>query len=67
MRDHRPTATDELIQASKLKQIQEHAKAILLINRQLQDILPKGLKPKCAPPMCAVAIWCLKQPAQRSK
>ncbi|EOX1768816.1 DUF721 domain-containing protein [Vibrio cholerae] len=44
MRDHRPTATDELIQASKLKQIQEHAKAILLINRQLQDILPKGLK-----------------------
>lgn len=45
MRDHRPTATDELIQASKLKQIQEHAKAILLINRQLQDILPKGLKP----------------------
>ncbi len=51
MRDHRPTATDELIQASKLKQIQEHAKAILLINRQLQEILPKGLKPKCAPPM----------------
>lgn len=45
MRDHRPTATDELIQASKLKQIQEHAKAILLINRQLQDILPKGLNP----------------------
>ncbi|QXC57988.1 DUF721 domain-containing protein [Vibrio mimicus] len=44
MRDHRPTATDELIQASKLKQIQEHAKAILQINRQLQDILPKGLK-----------------------
>ncbi|MBO1365865.1 DUF721 domain-containing protein [Vibrio cholerae] len=44
MRDHRPTATDELIQASKLKQIQEHAKAILLINRQLQEILPKGLK-----------------------
>ncbi|MDE1515169.1 DUF721 domain-containing protein [Vibrio sp. dsl-7] len=44
MRDHRPTATDELIQASKLKQIQDHAKAILLINRQLQEILPKGLK-----------------------
>ncbi|QYO70509.1 DUF721 domain-containing protein [Vibrio cholerae] len=44
MRDHRPTATDELIQASKLKQIQEHAKAILLINRQLQEILSKGLK-----------------------
>ncbi|SYZ80582.1 Protein of uncharacterised function (DUF721) [Vibrio paracholerae] len=44
MRDHRPTATDELIQASKLKQIQEHAKAILHINRQLQEILPKGLK-----------------------
>lgn len=44
MRDHRPTTTDELIQASKLKQIQEHAKAILLINRQLQEILPKGLK-----------------------
>ncbi|MGL4829851.1 MAG: DUF721 domain-containing protein [Vibrio sp.] len=44
MRDHRPTATDELIQASKLKQIQEHAKAILQINRQLQDILPRGLK-----------------------
>lgn len=44
MRDHRPTATDELIQASKLKQIQEHAKAILQINRQLQEILPKGLK-----------------------
>ncbi|MGL4380322.1 MAG: DUF721 domain-containing protein [Vibrio sp.] len=44
MRDHRPTATDELIQASKLKQIQDHAKAILLINRQLQEMLPKGLK-----------------------
>ncbi len=44
MRDHRPTATDDLIQASKLKQIQEHAKAILQINRQLQEILPKGLK-----------------------
>ncbi|ENM5744787.1 DUF721 domain-containing protein [Vibrio mimicus] len=44
MRDHRPTATDKLIQASKLKQIQEHAKAILLINRQLQEMLPKGLK-----------------------
>lgn len=53
MRDHRPTATDELIQASKLKQIQEHAKAILLINRQLQDILPKGLKNPSARRQCA--------------
>lgn len=42
MRDHRPTNTEELIDASRLSQLQEHAKEILQLNQLLKTLLPRG-------------------------
>ncbi|QXO16911.1 DUF721 domain-containing protein [Vibrio ostreae] len=42
MRDHRPTNTEELLEASRLKQVQEHAKEILQLNQILTTLLPRG-------------------------
>ena len=42
MRDHRPTATTELIDGSRFKKLQEHAGEILMINQALKQILPRG-------------------------
>jgi hypothetical protein len=47
MRDHRPTSTEDLIAESRLSQFQEHAGEILLLNRALQEILPKGTADHC--------------------
>ena len=47
MRDHRPTSTEDLIAESRLSQLQEHAGEILLLNRALQEILPKGTADHC--------------------
>ncbi|MGR5351806.1 DUF721 domain-containing protein [Vibrio alfacsensis] len=47
MRDHRPTATDDLIAESQFKQIQQHAGEILQLNQALQSILPKGTADHC--------------------
>lgn len=42
MRDHRPTNTEQLIQTSRLSQLQEHAKEILQLNQLLKTLLPRG-------------------------
>lgn len=47
MRDHRPTLGDEVIADSPLSQLQQHAKEIMLINRELKTILPKGTEDHC--------------------
>ncbi|MGC9404124.1 DUF721 domain-containing protein [Vibrio genomosp. F10] len=47
MRDHRPTLTQELLSESKLNQIQQHAKEILIINSELQKFLPANVVKHC--------------------
>ncbi|SJL82137.1 DUF721 domain-containing protein [Vibrio palustris] len=40
MRDHRPTATTELIDSSLLKRLQDHASEIININKVIKSIVP---------------------------
>ena len=40
MRDHRPTATTELIDSSLLKRLQDHASEIITINKIIKSIVP---------------------------
>ncbi|MGO1297057.1 MAG: DUF721 domain-containing protein [Vibrio sp.] len=40
MRDHRPTATTELIDSSLLKRLQEHASEIIAINKIIKSLVP---------------------------
>ncbi|MDC5704418.1 DciA family protein [Vibrio europaeus] len=47
MRDHRPTLGDEIIGDSRLSQLQQHAKEIMLINKELKSILPRGTEDHC--------------------
>lgn len=47
MRDHRPTLGDEIIADSRLSQLQQHAQEILMINKALHSILPKGTEQHC--------------------
>ncbi|KJY82240.1 hypothetical protein TW81_14155 [Vibrio galatheae] len=47
MRDHRPTLGDEIMADSRLSQLQQHAKEIMLINKELKTILPKGTEDHC--------------------
>jgi len=47
MRDHRPTLGDEIIADSRLSQLQQHAQEILMINKALRSILPKGTEQHC--------------------
>ncbi|SJN55828.1 hypothetical protein VR7878_01464 [Vibrio ruber DSM 16370] len=45
MRNHRPTATNELISHSKLKEIQKHAESINQLSQIILPLLPKGTQP----------------------
>ncbi|WP_428772953.1 DUF721 domain-containing protein [Vibrio sp.] len=47
MRDHRPTPTSQLMDDSKLSQLQQHAKQILAINHALSILLPRGTENYC--------------------
>tara|TARA_Y100001956_G_C4110722_1_gene182295 strand:+ start:367 stop:831 length:465 start_codon:yes stop_codon:yes gene_type:complete len=47
MRDHRPTLGDEILAESRLSQLQQHAKEIMLINKELKTILPRGTEDHC--------------------
>ncbi|NVD07398.1 DUF721 domain-containing protein [Vibrio sp. JPW-9-11-11] len=47
MRDHRPTLGDEIIADSRLSQLQQHAQEILMINKALRTILPRGTEQHC--------------------
>lgn len=47
MRDHRPTLGDEIIADSRLSQLQQHAKEIMTINKELKVILPRGAEDHC--------------------
>lgn len=47
MRDHRPTLGDDIIAQSRLSTLQQHAEEIILINRALQAILPRGTEKHC--------------------
>lgn len=47
MRDHRPTLGDEIIADSRLSQLQQHAKEIITINKELKTILPRGSENHC--------------------
>ncbi|MDW6001732.1 DUF721 domain-containing protein [Vibrio mangrovi] len=42
MRDHRPTAANELISHSKLKEIQKHAESINQLSKIILPLLPMG-------------------------
>jgi hypothetical protein len=47
MRDHRPTLGDEIIAESRFSQLQKHAEEIMLINKELKAILPRGTEDHC--------------------
>ncbi|MEF1171612.1 MULTISPECIES: DUF721 domain-containing protein [Vibrio] len=47
MRDHRPTLGDEILAESRLSQLQQHAKEIMMINKELKTILPRGTEDHC--------------------
>lgn len=47
MRDHRPTLGDEIIADSRLSQLQKHAQEIMMINKELKTILPRGAEDHC--------------------
>ncbi|EEX93181.1 hypothetical protein VIOR3934_02333 [Vibrio orientalis CIP 102891 = ATCC 33934] len=47
MRDHRPTLGDDIIADSRLSQLQQHAKEIMMINSELKAILPRGTEQHC--------------------
>ncbi|MEF1288378.1 DUF721 domain-containing protein [Vibrio sp. M260118] len=47
MRDHRPTLGDEIIADSALSRMQQHAKEISLLNKELKSILPRGTEDHC--------------------
>ncbi|KOO14661.1 hypothetical protein AKJ18_12145 [Vibrio xuii] len=47
MRDHRPTLGDDIIADSRLSQLQQHAKEIMMINSELKTILPRGTEQHC--------------------
>ncbi len=47
MRDHRPTLGDEIIAESRFSQLQQHAEEIMLINKELKAILPRGTEDHC--------------------
>ena len=47
MRDHRPTLGDEIIAESRFSQLQKHAEEIMMINKELKTILPRGTEDHC--------------------